>query len=114
MVSPSQYKVSYTAVSRGQHKLHVQVNDREIDGSPFIVTVYLDPTQLGHPVRVVTDLVHPYGIVCNGQEEMIISEGEGFVHRVSILKIRGQRKIRTFGSHGNRLEEMMYPAGVVT
>ena len=114
MVSPSQYKVTYIAMSRGQHKLHVQINDKEIDGSPFTVTVYLDPTQLDTPVRVVTELVHPYGIVCNDQEEMIISEGEGFVHRVSILKIRGQRKIRTFGSRGNRPEEMMYPAGIAT
>ncbi|CAI8027771.1 Calcium/calmodulin-regulated receptor-like kinase 2, partial [Geodia barretti] len=45
MTSPSQYEVSYTPVSRGQHKLHVQVNDREINGSPFTVTVYLDPRQ---------------------------------------------------------------------
>ena len=112
MVSPSRYKVSYTAVSRGQHKLHVQVNDKEIDGSPFTVTVYLDPTQLGHPVRVVTDLNHPYGIAYNSQEEMIVSEWGG--HRVSIFKIRGQGKIRTFGSHGDRPHEMRYPAGIAT
>ena len=110
MVSPSRYKVSYTAVSRGQHKLHVQVNDKEIDGSPFTVTVYLDPTQLGHPVRVVTDLYRPYGIAYNSQEEMIVSEY--LFHRVSI--IRGQGKIRTFGSHGDRPHEMIYPAGIAT
>ena len=112
MVSPSRYKVSYTAVSRGQHKLHVQVNDKEIDGSPFTVIVYLDPTQLGHPVRVVTVLNHPYGIAYNSQEEMIVSECQG--HRVSIFKIRGQRKIRTFGSRGDRLHEMIRPAGIAT
>ena len=112
MVSPSRYKVSYTAVNRGQHKLHVQVNDKEIDSSPFTVTVYLDPTQLGHPVRVVTDLNHPYGIAYNSQEEMIISECWG--HKVSIFKIRGQGKIRTFGSGGDRPHEMIYPAGIAT
>ena len=112
IVSPSRYKVSYTAVSRGQHKLHVQVNDKEIDGSPFTVTVYLDPTQLGHPVRVVTNLYQPYGIAYNSQEEMIVSELLG--HRVSIFKIRGQGKIRTFGSHGKRPHEMRYPAGIAT
>ena len=110
MVSPSQYKVTYTAVSRGQHKLHVQINDKEIDGSPFTVTVYLDPTQLGHPVRVVTDLYHPYGIAYNSQEEMIVSEWGG--HRVSIFKIRGQGNIRPFGSFGDRLHEMICPAGI--
>ena len=109
MMSPSRYEVSYTAVSRGQHKLHVQVNDREINGSPFTVTVYPDPTQLGHPVRVVTDLDRPYGIAFNKCGEMIVSEWSG--HRVSIFDIRGQ-KIRTFGSRVDSPDQMVYPAGI--
>ena len=60
--SPSRYEVSYTAVSRGQNKLHVRLNDKEINGSPFTITVYPDPTQLGRPVRVVTGVNCPYGI----------------------------------------------------
>ena len=76
------------------------------------MTVYLDPTQLSLPVRVVTDLDHPYGIAYNSQEEMIISECLG--HRVSVFIIRGQGKIRTFGSHGDRSHEMIYPAGIAT
>ena len=67
MTSPSRYKVSFTPVSRGQHKLHVQINDREINGSPFTVTVYPDPRQLGLPVRTVTDLNKPYGIAFNSR-----------------------------------------------
>ena len=110
VMSPTQYKVSYTAVSRGQHKLHVQVNDREINGSPFTVTVYPDPTQLGHPVRVVTNLSRPYYITFNKCGEMIVSECDGY--RVSIFDIRDQ-KIRTFGSRGNRPDQMVYPKGVV-
>ena len=112
MVSPCRYKVSYTAVSRGKHKLHVQVNDKEIDGSPFTMTVYLDPTQLGHPVRVVTGLSAPYGIAYNSREEMIVSEYSG--HRVSIFEIRGQGKIQTFGSYGESPHKMIAPAGVAT
>ena len=109
MTTPSQYKVSYTAVSRGQHKLHVQVNDREINGSPFTITVYFDPTQLGHPVRVVTDLNYPYGIVYNSRGEMIVSECDD--HRVSIIDNRG-KKIRTFGSRGDSPDQMIYPRGI--
>ena len=109
MTSPSRYEVSYTAVSRGQHKLHVQVNDREINGSPFTVTMYPDPTQLGHPVRVVTGLNYPYGITFNKCGEMIVSECGR--HRVSIFDIRGQ-KIRTFGSHGDSPDQMVGPAGI--
>ena len=87
--SPSQYKVSYTAISRGQHKLHVQVNNREINGSPFTMTVYPDPTQLSRPVRVVTGLEGPYGIAFNSRGEMIISEFSG--HQISVFDIGGQK-----------------------
>ena len=106
MTSPSRYEVSYTAVNRGQHKLHVHVNDREINGSPFTVTVNPDPTQLGHPVRVVTGLTAPYGIAINTFGEMILSEWWG--NRVSIFDIRG-RKIRIFGSRGDSPDMMVFP-----
>ena len=73
------------------------------------MTVYLDPTQLGRPVRVVTDLNRPYGIAYNSRGEMIVSECGG--HRVSIIDNRG-KKIRTFGSHGNSPDQMICPAGI--
>ena len=77
MISPSQYEVSYTAVRRGPHKLHVQVNSNEIDGSPFTVIMYPDPTQIGSPVRIVKDLRSPYGITFNSCGEMIVTHWEG-------------------------------------
>ena len=109
IISPSRYEVSYTAVIRGQHKLHVRLNDKEINGSPFTITVYPDPTQLGHPVRVVTGVKTPYGIAFNSFGEMNVSEYQG--HRISIFDIRGQ-KIRTFGSKGKGPEQMEWPAGI--
>ena len=109
VISPSRYEVSYTAVSRGQHKLHVRVNGREINGSPFTMTVYPDPTQLGRPVRVVTDMNKPRGIAFNSREEMIVSERDA--HKVSVFDIRGKR-VRTFGSKGDRPEQIKYPAGI--
>ena len=111
MTTPSRYEVTCTPVSRGRHKLHVQVNDKEINGSPFTVTVYPDPKQLGHPVRTVTDLDWPYGIAFNNREEMIVSECRA--HRLSILDTRGQ-KIRTFGSRGDSPHQMMRPKGIAT
>ena len=111
MTSPSRYEVSYTPVSRGQHKLHVQVNDREINGSPFTVTVYPDPRQLGLPVRTVTGLSLPIGIAFNSHQEMIVCENGG--DRLSIFDIRGQ-KIRTFESRGDNPEQMIHPAGMAT
>ena len=109
MTSPSQYEVSYTPVSRGQHKLHVQVNDREINGSPFNVTVYPDPRQLGLPVSTVTGSNEPYGIAINSHQEMIVSKFDG--HELSIFDIRGQ-KIRTFGSRGDNPDQMICTRGI--
>ena len=89
VISPSRYEVSYTAVRRGQHKLHVRVNGNEINGSPFTMTMYPDPTQLGSPVRVVTDLRRPYGVAVNSRGEMVVTEWSS--HRVSLLDVQGQR-----------------------
>ena len=111
VATPSRYKVTYTPVSRGRHKLHVQVNDKEINGSPFTVTVYPDPKQLGHPVRTVTGLNWPCGIAFNNREEMIVIECGA--DRLSILDTRGQ-KIRTFGSRGDSPHQMIRPAGIAT
>ena len=111
VASPSRYEMTYTPVSRGRHKLHVQVNDKEINGSPFTVTVYPDPKQLGNPVRTVTGLAGAYGIAFNNREEMIVSECGA--DRLSILDTRGH-KIRTFGSHGDSPHQMIYPAGIAT
>ena len=107
--SPSRYEVSYTAISRGQHTLHVRLNDIEINGSPFTMTVYPDPAQLAHPVRVVTGLNTPYGIAFNSRGEMIVSECLG--NQIAIFDIRGQRN-GTFGSRSNSPEQMKYPAGI--
>ena len=108
VISPTCYKVSYIAVRRGQHKLHIQINGSEINGSPFIMTVYPDPVQLGPSKSVViTGLKSPYGIAVNSHGEMVVTEsqedGQGLV---SVFDVRGQR-VRTFGSHGERSEQMI-------
>ena len=109
MMSPSQYKISLTAVTRGQHKLHIQHNDQEINGSPFTMTVYPDPTQLGKPVGVVTELRHPYGIAKNSRGEVIVSEWSR--HRIAVVDSSG-KVVRTFGSKGDRTEQMIDPTGI--
>ena len=106
MTTPFRCEVSYTAVSRGQHKLYV---DREISGSPFTITVYPDPTQLGRPVRTVTGLSGPYGIAFNSRGEMVVVERRG--DQVSVFNNSG-RKIRSFGSLGSGPAEMIGPAGI--
>ena len=107
--SPSRYEVSYTAVKRGSHKLHVRVNGSEINSSPFVVTVYPDPTQLGSSLRIVKDISGPYDIAFNSHGEMIVSECDG--NKVSVFDVRGQ-KVRSFGSHGFKPVQMVFPAGI--
>ena len=103
--SSSRYEVSYTAVSRGQHKLYLRVNDREINGSPFTVTVYPDPTQLGHPVRVATDFNFPYGIAFNSRGDMIVTECWG--HEISVLGAGGKVTLPT------PRQSMVSPTGIM-
>ena len=110
-VSPSRHEVSYTATSRGQHRLHVQVNDREINGSPFTVTVYPNPKQLSNPVKVMTRLDRPRGIAFNSQKHVIVSEWGS--NKLSVFDTKGE-KIRSFGSYGSGPHEMRYPKTIVT
>ena len=107
--SQSHYEVLYTGACRGRHKLHIQLNGREINGSPFTVCVHPDPTQLDNPVKIITDLNGPYGIACNSHGEMIVSERDG--HTVSIFSARGQIS-QVFGSRGGSTDQMKGPKGI--
>ena len=112
------YEVSYTAVSPGPRKLY-NIGDtsssyilhilrtREYAHS-FTMCVCRDPTQLAHPVRVVTDLRldHPYGIVFNSRGEMIV-RGVGSQH-MTIFDITWQR----IGSIPNPFGINSYPGGI--
>ena len=87
VISSSQYKMSYTAVGRGQHNLHVRVNNKEINGSPFTITVYPDPSKINCPVRVVTGIMTPYDIAINSNGQMVVSESKE--HQLSIIDKSG-------------------------
>ena len=100
----------YTATSRGQYKLYIQVNDKEIDDSPFIITVYPDPKQKERkPVRVMKDLITPYSIVFTSDGMMIVSEK--VTNQIRIFDIEG-RKIGKFESHGDSSRQILLPQGL--
>ena len=109
VISPSKYEVSYTAVNRGQNTLHVKVNGKEV--STLVISVYPDPTQLGHPVRVIPGVGMPagpkvpHGIAFNNHSQMVVSEFNG--HQVMVYDVSGQ-KIGQFGSN----VEMIRPRGI--
>ena len=107
--SVCQYKVFYTALGSGQHKLHVRLNGSEVSGSPFNIIVYRYPTQLGTPLKVVTGLNEPYGIAINSHGEMVVSN---FTSGTVSLLYRGGKQIQTYGSEGDIPDQMRFPTGV--
>ena len=102
--------MSYTAVGRGLYHLHIRDTSlKPIEGSPFAITVYPDPTQMGLPVSTVSDLKEPYGVAINSCDEIVVTECAS--HQVSVLDPRG-KKLRTFGSCDDRSDQMNSPTGV--
>ena len=84
MISSSRYEITYITYVRGKHKLHIKVNDLELDGSPFTITVYPDPTKLCHPVRTVEELEEPSSIYVESSNTFFVSESHG--DKISIVK----------------------------
>ena len=107
--SSTQLEVSYTPICRGQYKFHIQMKYEEIDGSPFTVIVYPDPTLLQSPVKTVTGMHGPYGIAFNSHGNMVVAECS--YDQISMFNLKGQR-IKSFGSKGSRPEDMIGPTGI--
>ena len=100
--SPSTYEVTYTPATRGRHELRVRVNGDEIQGSPFKVVVYPDPTQFRQPVRVIEEVKFPWGVAFNSHGEMYVAELSPGRRRgqVAVLDSSGKR-ISSIGSRGD-------------
>ena len=97
MKSRSQYEISYTAVDQGQYNLHIQVDEREIHGSPFSVTVYPNPIELSHkPRKMVPGLSKPCNIAFNSLGYMIVTELQNDM--LSVFDSKG-KKIQKYGSN---------------
>ena len=96
--SPSTYEVTYTPTTRGRHELCVRVNGDEIQGSPFRVVVYPDPTQLRQAVRVIEGVQCPWGVAFSSHGEMYVTEKD--YGQVAVFDRSGKR-IRTIGSRGD-------------
>ena len=72
LIKGNEYRIQYTPTVQGRHELTVTLNGQEVAGSPFPVFVSIHPTQLGKPVRVITDLDSPSFVAINAAEETII------------------------------------------
>ena len=103
-VRDSQYEISYHPQHRGQHYLHIRVEDKHISGSPFPLSV-LNTT----PSNIISGVKDPRGLVLNNYGQLLVVENGG--HCVSIFSDNGKDK-RSFGSYGPGPDQLYRPCGV--
>ena len=103
-VKDGEYKISYHPQHRGQHYLHIQVEDKHIPGSPFPLSI-LTTT----PTNIISDVNGPSGITLDNNGQLLITERRK--GSVSIFTGDGQNK-RSFGSFGSAPGQLNYPCGV--
>ena len=99
------YTITYTPQVRGRHDLTVKVNGQHIAESPLRVFVKIHPTQLGPPVRTITEVNVPYGIAITSKQQLVVAECGGKI----TIRERYGKTLRTVEN-----EKMRDPRGVAT
>ena len=89
-----EYNIKYTPTVRGRHELTVSVDDQQVEGSPFSVSVSISPTELGKPVKVWTGIKCPQGVTVNSEGEVIVCEWDG-----DIIKLDKEGKKQVIVKH---------------
>ena len=108
-IEANQYKICYHATNRGRHQLHIKIEGEHIKGSPFPVTVKVPVQMLGTPIKMISGVRDPWGVVVNQKGEVIVIESNRCA--VSIFSAAGD-KIRSFGSQGIGQGQFDMPRGV--
>ena len=98
-------KATYTPRNRGRHSVSVQLNGRELEGSPFTMFARLPPTQLKQPVKRFGGAREPYGITISKSGEVIVGCEGG---EVIVLNKQGE-KVKAIKHAG-----IKKPCGVAT
>ena len=103
------HKITYQPARRGKHNLHIRINEKNIRGSPYPISITPSLQSLRKPVRVVTGLKGPYGTTTNSMRQIVVAEQE---HRISVLTPEGTKKIHTFGTKGSGEGQLNTPRGI--
>ena len=69
------YRIRYTPTVRGRHQLTVFVGGQQVTDTPFTVSVSISPTQLEHPVKLVTGLPAPTHVTLNSEGDLLVCLG---------------------------------------
>lgn len=89
------YELEYTPTVRGQHQLHIKVNNEHIEGSPYSIIVKPSIHMLGTPIRTISGVNQPGSLTINKKGEILVVEGGR--QCVSIFSLDGIN-ICSFGS----------------
>ena len=103
-VKDGEYKISYHPQHRGQHYLHIQVEDKHISGSPFPLSV-LTTT----PTNVISDVRGPWGLALDNDGRLLVVEHGR--NCISICNDNGRNK-KSFSSRGSGPGRLEYPYGI--
>ena len=99
------YELTYQPQHRGQHQLHITVEDCTILNSPFSVTVLPNLTA---PTSVIGDLHEPWGIAVREGGDIVVAEYGS--HRITTISASGKKK--SFGTHGSTPGQLSHPNGI--
>ncbi len=61
------YKIKFMPTIKGNHQLHIKVDDQHIGGSPFSVAVKLPVKKFGTPIQTIGGLNKPWGVMVKKQ-----------------------------------------------
>ena len=107
-VRDSQYEISYHPQHRGQHYLHIRVEDKHISGSPFPLSV-LNTT----PSNIIEDLKEPRGVAVNQEGQIVVVERDNHCITVLAVSVSGERGPRfRIGTKGSDPGQLQCPRGL--
>ena len=115
---PGRYEANCSPVTSGLYQLRVRIRNVDIPGSPFRIKVELRVT----PLHTIGGLNHPCGVAFGRNGSVVVTESNGFCvtvldkeedfgHDVTVLD-KEQKRNKSFGSKGTKLEQFKYPRGV--
>ena len=103
------HTITYQPVNRGRHSLHIRVNGRHIQGSPYSIAVTPSPESFRKPARIIHYLKKPWGVAVNSKGQILVAEHAK--HCIKILTSEGENFL-SFGTQGSAKGQFNAPRGV--
>ena len=109
-ISVGTYLISFTPSKKGEHLVSVEVGGREVDESPFHVSVRSSKLDLRQPERVLARKDWAWGVACSHGDRLVYIT-ENYNHRISVWDKDG-KLVRNLGQKGQKPGQLHYPTGI--